>query len=163
MTEYVYDNLQRNTQENWKDGATTVRALSYSYDAASQMLAASDPSASYTYAYDQLGRATSISNVIAGLTPNVVLTQAYDAHSQRTQVKAAIGGVNDFRNDYTFDNLGRLTRVQQAGQGGNAVAAKRVDFAYDAAAAPARSLATTTRPGVSWSPPRATPTTTRRG
>ncbi len=37
-------------------------------------------------------------------------------------------------NNYTFDNLGRMTRVEESGQtGGNAVAPKRVDFAYDAA------------------------------
>ena len=89
MTEYVYDNLQRNTQENWKAGANTVRTLSYTYDAASQMLTATDPAANYTYGYDNLGRATSITNVVAGLTPSVVMTQSFDVASHRTRLATA--------------------------------------------------------------------------
>jgi hypothetical protein len=40
---------------------------------------------------------------------------------------------DDLKNTYTFDNLGRMTRVDQAGvAGGNAVAEKRADFASNA-------------------------------
>ena len=35
---------------------------------------------------------------------------------------------------YTYDNLGRMTRIEQSSpQSGNAVAQKRIDLAYDAA------------------------------
>ncbi len=33
-------------------------------------------------------------------------------------MKATIGGVNDFRNTYQFDTLGRLTEIVQQGQAG---------------------------------------------
>jgi len=43
--------------------------------------------------------------------------------------------VNDFHNTYTFDNLQRLTRLDQTenGSGGTPVADKRIDLAYNAA------------------------------
>jgi YD repeat-containing protein len=50
---------------------------------------------------------------------------------------AQIGSTADFADQYTYDNLGRMTGVEQSEQsgqsGGNSVAPKRVDFAYDAA------------------------------
>lgn len=48
-------------------------------------------------------------------------------------VQVSIGAGHDLENDYSYDKLNRLTRVDQIGQsGGNAVANKRVDFAYKA-------------------------------
>ena len=97
----------------------------------------SDPTATYNYTYDALGRATSISQSFPYLTPSVVFSQGFDANGNRTSLSATIGGTADFANTYTFDKLNRMTRVQQTGQtGGNAVATKRVDFAYDAASRP---------------------------
>jgi len=134
VVQYVYDDLNRLTSELWKNGETTVRTLSYTYDAASQMLTASDPAASYEYVYDNVGRATSVSATIDGLTPEVVLTQVFDAAGNRTSLAAQIGATDDFLSACTYDDLGRMTRVQQSGQsGGNSVTPKRVDFAYDAA------------------------------
>jgi RHS repeat-associated protein len=66
--------------------------------------------------------------------PEVVLTQAFDAAGNRTSLAAQIGNTADFLSACTYDDLGRMTRVEQSGQtGGNSVAPKRVDFAYDAA------------------------------
>ncbi|MFG0262264.1 MAG: hypothetical protein ACF788_07725 [Novipirellula sp. JB048] len=45
VTTYEYDHLHRRTAENWLDGMTTLRTLTYSYDAASQLVSASDPAA----------------------------------------------------------------------------------------------------------------------
>ena len=65
--------------------------------------------------------------------PNVVLTSAYNADGSRTSLSATIDSTADFLNSYTYDALQRLTRVDQAGQsGGNTVADKRVDLAYNA-------------------------------
>jgi YD repeat-containing protein len=47
--EYVYDNLYRNTAEKWWNGTTLVRTLSFTFDAASQLTAASDPAASFAW------------------------------------------------------------------------------------------------------------------
>ena len=45
-----------------------------------------------------------------------------------------VGGVSDYVNQYTYDELGRLTAVSQDAQaGGNAVADKLATFTYDAA------------------------------
>ena len=63
--------------------------------------------------------------------PRVILTSVYDAASNRSQLSATVGGTNDFKNDYTFDNLNRMTQVAQIGNGGNTVANKRANFAYN--------------------------------
>jgi YD repeat-containing protein len=133
-TVWDYDNLYRNTAEKWYDGSTLVRTLSFTYDAASQLTAASDPAASYTFTLDNLGRVTTESQSLSGLTPELQYVSQFDAASRRTQLQAKIGGTNDFKNDFTYDNLNRLTRLQQQDVGGgHVVADKRIDFAYDAA------------------------------
>ena len=132
VTEYGYDDLGRQTDEFWMDGNTTVRTFSYGYDAVGNLLSASDPNATYAYTPDALGRLTSQTQQITGLTPEIELDYHYNANSQQTQVAAKVGGTNDFVNDYTYDNTGRLTQLTQQGQGGNAVAEKRVDFGYNA-------------------------------
>lgn len=133
VREFTYDNLNRPTAEKWKNGATVVRTLSYAYDAASQLTSASDPDAAFAYTYDNLGRTLSMDNNGTPNVPRVILTSVYDADSRRTSLSASIAGTADFANTYTFDNLGRMTSVQQTGQtGGNSVAAKRVDLSYTA-------------------------------
>ena len=97
----------------------------------------SDSDGSLTYAYDNMGRVTSDTQVITGLTPSVVLASVYDANSNRTSLATTVGSNADFKNEYLYDNLNRMTRVtQQSQSGGNAVATKRVDFAYNALGQP---------------------------
>ena len=136
VTEYTYDNLYRKTQEVWKDGMTTVNTLDFTYDAAGQMTDASDDYSSYSYTFDALGRATLIEVDNGG--PEVELAQEFNLVGSRTLLAASFddgGGMDDdFENSYTYDNLYRLSRVDQQGvMGGNTVAEKRVDFAYNAA------------------------------
>jgi RHS repeat-associated protein len=136
VTEYGYDNLGRMIEERWVDGQTTLYTANYTYDAASRLLTAADDFSSYEYTYDGLGRVTLIESDNGG--PVVKFSQGFDAAGNRTvlssQVDVGSGFDDDFVNTYTYDNLGRLTRVEQQGvQGGNAVAEKRVDFAYNAA------------------------------
>jgi RHS repeat-associated protein len=113
-----------------------VRTLSFAYSAAGELVSASDPAATYTYSYDALSRVTSEGQTIAGLTPGITYESIYDALSRRTELQAVVGGTDDFQNTYTYDNLSRLTRLQQQDVGGgNVVADKRIDFAYDASGA----------------------------
>ena len=135
VIEYDYDALHRRVEEQWLDDQQTViRTLSFTYDAASQLTAAADPAASYDYQYDALGRRTSVTHDIAGLGFPVVLASAYDAAGNRTSLSATIDTTADFLNQYTYDALHRMTRIEQSGQsGGNAVAEKRIDLSYDAA------------------------------
>jgi RHS repeat-associated protein len=64
----------------------------------------------------------------------VGIEQTFDAAGRRTEAAFAFGVTDDMVNTYTYGNLGRMTRIEQSGQqGGNAVAQKRIDLAYDAA------------------------------
>jgi RHS repeat-associated protein len=132
---YGYDQLDRRTSETFGSSYTAT----YSYDLADQLTQASDGVATYGYAYDKLGRATTVTNTLAGSgVPGLVtFTQGFDLNGNRTLLSASIGGTMsagaDFVNQYAFDGLNRLTRVTQAGQtGGHAVREKRVDFSYTA-------------------------------
>jgi RHS repeat-associated protein len=133
VTEYAYDNIGRLKGENWKSGASTVRAITFAHDAAGQLTGAADPDSEYAYTYDNLGRLLSVSNEGTSGVPEVLLTSVYDRASRRTSVAASIDESDDFLNGYVYDNLDRLIRVDQVAQPeGNAVAKKRVDFTYNA-------------------------------
>jgi len=133
VREFDFDALRRLTKERWVDGTTVVNTLDYNYDAASQLLDASDNSSSYTFAYDQLGRRTSVDNLGTPGVPNVVLTSDFDAVGNRTSLSATIDGTADFLNSYAYDALSRMTSVQQSGVGILPATDKRVDFSYNAA------------------------------
>ncbi len=62
VTNFDYDQLNRRIDEKWMSGMTVLRTISYGYDAASQLLTASDPDSAYTYGYDQLGRPVTVDN-----------------------------------------------------------------------------------------------------
>jgi len=130
--ELTYDNLSRRIEERWidSDGTTVVNTIDLGHDAADRLTTVSDGVSAYSLSYDALGRLTGVDNAGTPGAPNVVLSAAYDAAGRRTQLSATIDGTADFLNTYQFDNLGRVTRVEQTGQGGNAVAEKRVDISY---------------------------------
>jgi len=138
ITRYDFDKLARVVQERWKNAAgTTIRTMPFTYDNLGRLVGAADATsgaaAVYGYTYDALGRVTQATHAIGGMTASVVVDQAYDAGGNRTQLKAKLGAANDFANNYTFDALNRVTQITQQSQtGGNAVAAKRIDLAYDA-------------------------------
>ena len=111
------------TEERWYDNATDAatdqnrqRTISYSYDLLGQLRSVSDPSASYEFTPDDLGRTTTISQTIDGLAPTVTWTQQFDANGYRTQLSADIGGTADFQNVYTPDALGQTTRITPVGR-----------------------------------------------
>jgi RHS repeat-associated protein len=131
VTQFTYDNLERRTTEEWMDGLTVVKELSWSYDAANQIVSAGDGTADYTYQYDGAGRITQSQFDFAALAQPVTLGQTFDAASRRTSLFASIGATADFKNDFGYDSLNRLTGLTQQGQtGGNAVAEKRINFAF---------------------------------
>src|SRR5262249_29344201 len=77
-----YDGLGRETDETWTVSGTTVNTLTYTYDAASELLTAADQNGAYTFSYDALGRTTATQEPF-GLT----LTASYDAANNRTLVQ----------------------------------------------------------------------------
>ena len=144
VRDFEFDALSRNTFEYWYDDETAADAdttrtaaentFAFTFAAAGQLLTARDDAADYEYAYDNLGRATSVEHTIAGLTPLVTFTHHFDAASQRTRLAADVGGTDDFVTDYVYDHLGRVDTIKQQDQaGGNSVADKYVDFLFDAA------------------------------
>ncbi len=111
---------------------TLDRTISYTYNQASQLTAASDPDSSYAYTYDNLGRLLSVDNDGTGGVPRVILSSAYDAKGNRTALSATIDSTDDFSNSYTYDALNRVTQILQQGiTGGNTVAEKRIDLTYN--------------------------------
>jgi hypothetical protein len=64
--------------------------------------------------------------------PRVVLNIGYDDAGRETSLSATVAGTLDFLNNSTYDANSQLTQVTQQGQsGGNTVAAKLVNFAFD--------------------------------
>ena len=62
-----------------------------------------------------------------------MLAVGYDHLGDETSLSATVAGTADFLNNYTYDADGDLTQVTQQGQtGGNTVAPKLVNFAYNA-------------------------------
>jgi hypothetical protein len=51
----------------------------------------------------------------------------------RVEPRATVAASTDFKNNYTYDNLGRTTKITEQGQGGRPVAEKRVEYSYDSA------------------------------
>ncbi|MFQ4138137.1 peroxidase family protein [Nodosilinea sp. PGN35] len=128
---FTYDALNRQTQEQWLDGqGNLLRAQTLTYDAASQLTAASDPVSTYAYTYDLAGRLTSVTNAGTPGVPSVVLSYGYDAVNNLTTVTDTINGVQAGTETASYDALNRVTKMTQSGAG---VAAKRVEMAYDAA------------------------------
>jgi RHS repeat-associated protein len=127
-----------NMQQIFGDAAnasngSTVRTITTAYDAADQITSVSDPSSTINYTLDNLGRATTVAQVVNGLTPTVTLNQAFDAMNNRMELKATIASTLDFKNTYQYDKLQRLTDIVQQGQsGGNSVTAKHITQSFNA-------------------------------
>ncbi|WP_156804809.1 CARDB domain-containing protein [Synechococcus sp. PCC 6312] len=128
---YSYDALDRQTTEQWLDGAgQPIYGLSYTYDAASQLTTATDPTARYGYTYDLAGRLTRTDNAGTAGVPNVVFDYEYDAVNNLRFVRDRINGQAAGIEEFSYDALNRTTRITQSGNG---VSQKRVDMGYDKA------------------------------
>lgn len=110
---------------------SVTRTIGYTYNANSALTQVTDPSATIDYTLDNLSRATSIVNTINGLSPTVTFDQVYNSATNRAQLKAKINSTNDFKTDFTYDTLGRMTDIVQQGNSGNTVASKHVTLAYN--------------------------------
>ncbi|MFN0020615.1 MAG: putative toxin, partial [Pirellulaceae bacterium] len=109
------------------------RTISYTYDTASELTSVTDPDSTYAYTYDAIGRVLTSSNSGTSGVPTTVLTWAYNAAGLATSETVSVASTADYKNEYSYDNLLRLTQMDQIAQGGgNSVASKRIEFAYNA-------------------------------
>ena len=142
---YVYDGVGRETSEDWYASVdfngdpvgSPKETISDTYDSAGRLASISDENyvvsttATNAYTYDDAGNVLTEAEQIPGLTPTITLSSQYAA-GNRTQVAAAIGGTNDFVNNYQYNSvLGQMSQVSQTSNGANAVAAKTATFQYD--------------------------------
>lgn len=147
VTKYGYDAAHRLKTETWFDNPsapTADRTINYAYNQAGQLIGVTDRDASsaaigadYTYSYDGMGRTSQSTADLVGLgTTNVYQEFAYDFLSRRKEAKASYGttlgsATKDYKNNYTYDAVGRLDILSQQGWGGNTVSEKYVDFGYN--------------------------------
>jgi RHS repeat-associated protein len=136
---YDYDTLYRMSEEQWFadeaafNSSTPDREISYAYDIMDNLLGVvDDESATYVFAYDDIGRVTSVGHILDSLASSVQFFQDYDVTGNRVSLAATVAGTDDFLNTYAYDARSRMVSITQTGQiGGNTVAAKHVTFDYN--------------------------------
>jgi RHS repeat-associated protein len=98
---YTYDQLNRLAQKSYPDTTT----VNYTYDLDSRLTQVTDPTGTYQFTFDNMGRLTSASTSFAFLTARSFTNgYSYDAASNRT-------GFTDPENGsttYVYDTLNRL-------------------------------------------------------
>src|SRR5258708_18039836 len=128
----VYDDVGRMTQEQWMSGGTAIYTATYAYDAASNLTSASDGNSAYAYTYNSDNSVTQADNNGTPTGPHVVLNIGYDNMQRQTSLSATVAGTLDFLNNFAYNADSQMTQVTQQGQtGGNTVATKLVNFAFD--------------------------------
>ncbi len=127
---FDYDHQENLLQEVWYDAAddvTPLRALVFSYDAAGNMLTATDPDAEYVFTYDTMNRlkTMSVDYPWAANFDTFTLTYSYDAMGNVVSTTDSTGVAVKS----TYDNRNRLdSRWWEGSQIDNI----RADFDYTA-------------------------------
>jgi len=116
--QYVYDALNRLTQKSYPDSTSAE----YTYDLVGKILQVNDPTGTYAFAYDNMGRLIGTTTTYSFL-PNTPFTNSYsyDADSNRTGFTAPDASTNT----YTYDTLNRLSTLANSWAGS-------FGFSYDA-------------------------------
>jgi RHS repeat-associated protein len=118
---YVYDALNRLSHKGYPDAT----GVDYVYDLASKIKQVTDPTGSYGFAYDNMGRLIGTSTQYAFLAgtpaPTFSNSYTYDAASNRTGFTAPDGSTTT----YAYDTLKRLTTLTNSLAG-------QFSFGYDA-------------------------------
>jgi YD repeat-containing protein len=99
--QYVYDALYRLTHKGYPDST----GVDYIYDLAGKVQQVSDPTGTYVFAYDNMGRLVGTNTQYTFLPGHTFPNNySYDAASNRTSLLAPDGSTNT----YTYDTLNRL-------------------------------------------------------
>jgi RHS repeat-associated protein len=115
--QYLYDALYRLTQKTYPD-TTNVE---YAYDLANKVLQVGDPTGTYGFAYDNMGRLVGTSTSYTFVTGTYSNSYTYDAASNRTSLTAPDGSIST----YGYDTLNRLNGLANSWAGS-------FGFGYDA-------------------------------
>jgi RHS repeat-associated protein len=101
LINYTYDQLNRLTQKSYPDTST----VNYTYDLDSRLTQVTDPTGTYQFTFDNMGRLTGTTTSYAFLTGrNFTTSYTYDAASNRTGFTDPESGVTS----YVYDTLNRL-------------------------------------------------------
>ncbi|MBI1747675.1 MAG: hypothetical protein HYR55_13975, partial [Acidobacteria bacterium] len=116
--QYVYDALNRLTHKGYPDST----GVDYVYDLVGKIQQVTDPTGTYGFAYDNMGRLIGTSTQYSFLPGhNFQNAYAYDAASNRAYLVAPDGSYNS----YNYDTLNRLTTLTNSLTG-------QFGFGYDA-------------------------------
>ena len=116
--QYVYDALYRLSSKTYPD----TTAVEYAYDLAGKVQQVSDPTGTYGFSYDNMGRLLGTSTQYAYLPGfNFQNAYTYDAGSNRTSLTTPDGSVST----YGYDTLNRLNGLANSWAGS-------FGFSYDA-------------------------------
>ncbi|HEV3339095.1 MAG TPA: hypothetical protein VG125_02025 [Pirellulales bacterium] len=111
----------------------TFNTIATSYNADGEITSIGDNYSHYAYTYDGQRNVASVDNAGTPSAPHVVLASQYDLAGNRSSLSATIAGNADFLNSYDYNTLSELTVLtQQQQSGGNTVAPKEIDYAYNA-------------------------------
>jgi len=116
--QYVYDALNRLTHKEYPDQT----GVDYVYDLVGKIQQVSDPTGTYGFAYDNMGRLIGTTTQYSFLPGyNFRNSYGYDAASNRTGLTAPDGSTNT----YNYDTLNRLSTLTNSLTG-------QFGFSYDA-------------------------------
>src|SRR5579863_3264412 len=116
--QYVYDALYRLSSKTYPDST----AVEYAYDLAGKVQQVSDPTGTYGFSYDNMGRLIGTSTQYSYLPAlNFPDAYTYDAASNRTSLTAPDGSIST----YGYDTLNRLNGLANSWAGS-------FGFSYDA-------------------------------
>jgi len=119
---YTYDQLNRLEKKTYPDSTTVV----YTYDLDSRLTEVADPTGTYQFTFDNMGRLTSAKTSYAFLTSRSFTTgYGYDAASNRTSFTDPENGSTIYAYD-TLNRLHTLTPPSAFAASGN------FGFSYDA-------------------------------
>ncbi|MCG8649047.1 MAG: hypothetical protein MI861_04405, partial [Pirellulales bacterium] len=140
---YNYDHNYRLQDEHWvQPGGSPLRHFQYSFDLVGNLLSADDVGKiANVYQYDDFYRViTEQQDYSVGSLIDAELTRTYDlVHNLTSTTISPVNHVgaasptavaSSHTNNYTYDDLYRLTQVTQSGSG---AAFKQADFQYDLA------------------------------
>jgi len=120
-TNYVYDQVNRLTQKSYPNST----AVNYTYDADSRLTQVNDPTGTYSFTFDNMGRLTATTTSYAFLSGrNFTTHYGYDAASNRKSFTDPESGSTS----YVYDTLNRLTSLTPP----SALSSGSFGFSYDA-------------------------------